>query len=274
MPNNAPPAGIQSAPPASTQARRLPAAQRFAECPISFCALYEARVGYFVDRSGRRVSNHYFNFDAASTWLSSGNGTCPLTRQPIASVVAVPNLQADPNGWFRAVDVDGNGKLSRAEAIEAIKAQFPVDVAALDAALVDQRHWLWEQWDINRDGFLTRDELLAPQGLVHSVRELFAPAGASGGAAPPIADKARWFDFWDSPATGGDGSGTLEREEVVRALLKTLGTTGDANAVMAMRGTVDAVWGIFDMDGSGSIDRREFLAPDGLADTIIATLAH
>ena len=43
--------------------------------------------------------------------------------------------------------------------------------------------------------------------------------------------------------------------------------------VQMMRGTVDAIWPIFDDDGSGSIERDEFLRPgEGLADTIIATV--
>ena len=42
-----------------------------------------------------------------------------------------------------------------------------------------------------------------------------------------------------------------------------------------MRGTIEAVWCIFDEDGSGCIERDEFLRPgDGLADTIIATVEH
>ena len=38
-----------------------------------------------------------------------------------------------------------------------------------------------------------------------------------------------------------------------------------------MRGIVGAVWGIFDPDGSGAIDRQEFLMSDGLAETIVAS---
>ena len=42
-------------------------------------------------------------------------------------------------------------------------------------------------------------------------------------AIPSIeADKGAWYDYWDE-----DRSGTLEKEEVVRALLKTLKLTQD-----------------------------------------------
>jgi hypothetical protein len=37
---------------------------------------------------------------------------------------------------------------------------------------------------------------------------------------------------------------------------------------------VEAVWGIFDPDGSGAIDRQEFLMPDGLAETIVASAGN
>ena len=39
-----------------------------------------------------------------------------------------------------------------------------------------------------------------------------------------------------------------------------------------MRGTIDAMWPIFDTDNSGSIEMDEFVHPDGLANTIIATM--
>lgn len=263
-------------------ASRPTPAMQFAECPISFEPLHAAPVGYFLgEASGffgtkQRISQHYFNLDAARTWLETGNGRCPLTRKPIASVVEVPSIRLDPHAWFKAVDVDHNNRLTRHETIEALKAQFPVDVASLDAAIANPDHWMWKRWDCNRDGTITRDELLAPNGLVASVPQLFAARSTApnGSDTPPISNKAAWFDFWDSPATGGNASGTLEKEEVVRALLKTLKVTSDANAVMTMRSTVEAIWGVFDVDGSGSVERGEFLQPDGLADTVIATLGH
>jgi len=87
---------------------------------------------------------------------------------------------------------------------------------------------------------------------------------------PDIRDKRAWYDFWDK-----DGSGSLEKEEVVRALVKTLKLTHDPARVQVMRSTIECTWGIFDPDGSGSIDRNEFLLPgDGLADMILATVQY
>jgi len=253
----------------------LSAAQKFAECPICFEPLHAAPVGFFLDSSGRRVSTHYFNLAAAQQWLASGNGACPLTRKRIAQVKAVPDVRTDPDGWFSAVDVDHNNQLSRSEAMEALKAQFALDIAALDQAVADPNHWMWQQWDIDRSGTLERHELLAkPSGLVASLPQLFAPpAQAQPGAVPDISSRDAWFGFWDSPAAGGDGNGTLDKAEVTRALVKTLRLSSDPSSVQQMRDTLDAIWGVFDTDGSGTTERREFLQADGLADTIVATLA-
>ena len=44
--------------------------------------------------------------------------------------------------------------------------------------------------------------------------------------------------------------------------------------MLMMRNTVDAIWPVFDSDGSGSIEQIEFLLPgDGLADTSECELA-
>jgi hypothetical protein len=154
-----------------------------AECPICFEPLHHAPVGVFLDSNRRRVSRHFFNLAAAQEWLRSGNGLCPCTRAPVASVLPVPSILTDPDGWFRAVDIDGDGKLSTLEVIECLKAQLPMDNAALDAAAADRTHWMWQQWDADGSGFIERNELLHPQGLVAYVRTAFARAAAPQG--PP-----------------------------------------------------------------------------------------
>jgi len=48
----------------------------------------------------------------------------------------------------------------------------------------------------------------------------------------------------------------------------------DLSQLEENRQTVKAVWPLFDLDGSGSIDLDEFCSPDGLGDTIIASTTH
>jgi len=243
-------------------------AEMKAECPICFEPLCAAPVGVFVGPDGKRVSQHFFNLAAAREWLEEGSGNCPLTRKPIRSVLEVPDMRTDPEGWFSAVDINGDGRLSRLEVVECLKAQLPIDGSALDATLADETHWMWQQWDSDSSGYIERHELLDPQGLAAYVRQAFEKSGG-GDAIPDIAaDKEAWYRYWDE-----DNSGALDKEEVVRALLKTFRMTSDQERVRQMRSTIDAVWPIFDDDGSGSIDRSEFLRPnEGLADTIVATL--
>jgi hypothetical protein len=114
----APPAPFVRAPTAAS----FGAAARHAECPICFEPLHAAPTGVFLNLAGARVSQHFFNLDAAREWLRSGNGQCPITRRPVASVLAVPDLRADPKAWFAAVDIDKDGKLSKKETAECLKA--------------------------------------------------------------------------------------------------------------------------------------------------------
>ena len=73
---------------------------------------------------------------------------------------------------------------------------------------------------------------------------------------------------WDE-----DGSGELEFEEVVRAFAKSFNI--DVAGISQLRESLQAVWCVFDTDGSGAIDRQEFMAPNGgLADTVLATIRY
>ena len=86
VPMGLPVDGAPSAPPV---ARGLSSRAKYAECPICFEPLHAGPVGVFLDRQGKRVSNHFFRLEAAQDWIASGGTTCPLTRQPITSVKAV-----------------------------------------------------------------------------------------------------------------------------------------------------------------------------------------
>ena len=106
-------------------------AEEHAECPICFEPLHSAPVGVFVDGQGHRVSQHMFNFDAAQNWARESE-LCPVTRRQFRGVLEVPALLTDPRDWFSVVDLDRDGRLSRREVIEVLKAQLPLDITMLD----------------------------------------------------------------------------------------------------------------------------------------------
>jgi len=305
-------------------------AEEFGECAVCFEALCSAPTAVFVASERHRVCAHFFHVECAGE-LAKHDKKCPTCRASFARVLPVPSPRENPNGWFAACDVDGDGRLSKAEVLEVLRAQLKCDWRAIERELPT----LWPQWDVNGDGYVERHEMMKRGGLLDYVSKSFAKAksvdagggrgggGGSGfvfgdvgvgvgvgggvgvGAAareerqkraeaahhstsgshgihrdddrrrrhrkrevPSIVnDPTAWFAFWDF-----DDSGALDKEEVVRALIKTfkLGRD-DVRKAQDMRAVVNATWGLFDPDGSGSVDRREFLMRDGLAETIVAS---
>ena len=112
-----------------------------AECPISFQPLHTGPVGVFVDESGRRLSKLYYNLFAAKQWLAHGLGSEPITGQPAAGVVEVPDPVKDLRGWFEVADVDGDGELTREEVVQALRALLPLELDKLDDAIADDTLW-------------------------------------------------------------------------------------------------------------------------------------
>jgi Ca2+-binding EF-hand superfamily protein len=237
-------------------------AREHAECPICFDALCSSPCGVFVDDRGKRVSPHIYNYQAAQRWLQE-NPTCPITRKHIASVTLVPDIRINPSAWFRIVDLDGDGKLSRQEVLDILKAQLPIDFKSLEEEAASGH--LWELWDKDGDGYLDEDELLQENGLVSYVISAFAPSTAVEVIPDICDDREAWFAHFDE-----DSSGSLDKGEVQRALIKTLDLT--PQMVDAVYQSIEAAWPIFDRDGSGSIDLAEFKRAAGLGDTIIAQL--
>jgi len=236
-----------------------------AECPVCYDEMHSRPVAV-LKHNGKRVCRHFFHVECAQQMLASNLKECAVCRAKYSSVFAVPNYETNAKGWFEAVDFDGNGKLSRAEVLEILKAICPVDWRRLEARAGD----LWTRWDVNGDGELSFEEICnARTGLLVYVKSTFKPA-ENKPAIPPaltLRTKREWFSYWDE-----DSNGTLEQVEVVRALIKTFALSFDLAKLEEMRSTVHAVWPLFDLDGSGEIDISEFESRDGLGDTIIASL--
>lgn len=186
--------------------------------------------------------------------------------------------------WFKTVDVDGNGRLDHKELLQAVASTMPVDYEALEAVLPVifpeslTVHELLEQASLLEQLEASAQELTArPQAPVidAAIDDEFAEPNFD-------IDKEGWFNHWDA-----DGSGALEREEVVRALAKSRrsfwlqGTQYEMQAEFAraqlerrlqMRCVVEELWPTVDVDGDGRVTLHEFCRRGGLADLITQRL--
>merc|ERR1712070_681175 len=117
-------------------------------------------------------------------------GACqPAFLQPRRSrdapAVGKPTMPANPPAHHRGracarcddrpfrvvpgVDWDGNGKLSKKEVVEALKAQLPVDYRQLDAEIDDPRspfNSYWKKWDRDGSGTIEPGEVVQIAGIV------------------------------------------------------------------------------------------------------------
>ena len=138
----------------------------------------------------------------------------------------MPQLTADPDGWFAAVDTGGEGYLSRREVLNVLVAQYPVDMEKLEKSF----DALWKRWDVTGSGYLTKAEFVHPErGLLNFVRAnlLHEPVVAPPSPEPSPSDAtrsesleeegARWFAAYDDTR-----SGMLTRDQMLRALVKSV----------------------------------------------------
>jgi len=82
-----------------------------------------------------------------------------------------------------------------------------------------------------------------------------------------------WFEYWDK-----DGSGTLERDEAIRAMIKSfcLTTWGEPVLQMAhdMREVAVNLWTELGYHEFDSVNFDEFIKPYGFADTFVHNQVH
>ena len=149
----------------------MSAGQRNAECCICFEYLHEQPQGQLCCGPAQRAAcSHFFHHACALNLLNSNTRTsrqCPVCRASYDRVKPVPQLTADPDGWFAAVDTGGEGYLSRREVLNVLVAQYPVDMEKLEKSF----DTLWKRWDVTGSGYLTKAEFVHPErGLLNFVR--------------------------------------------------------------------------------------------------------
>eukprot|EP00927_Polykrikos_kofoidii_P061164 TRINITY_DN56032_c0_g1_i1.p1 TRINITY_DN56032_c0_g1~~TRINITY_DN56032_c0_g1_i1.p1 ORF type:complete len:744 (+),score=83.31 TRINITY_DN56032_c0_g1_i1:64-2232(+) len=248
---------------------------RYAECAICFEPLCHATVGAFW-YNGQRACPHVFHLCCAEA-CPQNNG-CPLCRSPYYEVNEVPP-PSSPVEWFGAMDVDRNGRLSLSEVRFATLATLPVEVESLEEVLPV----LWASRGATAEESLTFSQLFGPGGLMSQLQENLhlgnqptenaaswkSPKACevAPGAPDLHVDKQGWFKHWDT-----DGSGVLEREEVIRGLAKCFRSdvpSAVCKKRLRMRCAVEAMWPLVDDDGNDRIALNEFCRQGGLADMIL-----
>eukprot|EP01065_Artemidia_motanka_P011765 TRINITY_DN1640_c0_g2_i1.p1 TRINITY_DN1640_c0_g2~~TRINITY_DN1640_c0_g2_i1.p1 ORF type:complete len:521 (+),score=110.97 TRINITY_DN1640_c0_g2_i1:64-1563(+) len=250
-----------------------------AECAICFEDLCSEPVAVLLGANRRRACRHYYHLECSKgivPIVTRGYGAemevasaqearecgreavCPLCRSPFKSIVQMPDPFTDPKRWFALADLDGTGALKRDEVRDVLRATVACDEDALDKTICRK----WSDWDVGSRGAIRFEDL---QRLLQFVRENL-PGRQQKGEAPFIgSDPLSWFEYWDQ-----DGSGALSKDEVARALIKTF-DQADRHVAETQR-MLESVWPIFDVTGSNSITKDEFLRRDGLSDTVVASL--
>ena len=146
----------------------LTVGERHAECCICFDDLCNEEPIACFWYAGARTCSHFFHDACAEDVLTSSQKKCPLCRRDVDAKQLVPDVSADPDGWFRCVDVEGDGRLSRLQVVNVLVSQFPVDQVRLEAALPE----LWKRWDVGESGAINQREFVdESRGLLAFVRE-------------------------------------------------------------------------------------------------------
>ena len=117
------------------------------------------------------MSKHFYNLAAARNWLEvglDGAWTEPITQQPVAGVLELPDPISDTRAWFDCVDLDGHGHLSRETVVSALRATLPLDLRLIDAAASDEA--MWRRFDPDGSGTIELEELSVAGGLLEFIQ--------------------------------------------------------------------------------------------------------
>ena len=81
------------------------------------------------------------------------------------------------------LDSDGDGKITRAAVIDAITAMEPVNVAAIDEALANAAHSLWQRFDSTGSGYLDNVRAILEPGVVVDNPRMYPQGGGYCGSS-------------------------------------------------------------------------------------------
>ncbi len=191
-------------------------------------------------------------------------------------VKQLPDLLRDPRLWFQLCDTDLGGSLDKQEVLEGLLAVLPVDRTRLEKSINDA----WSNWDTSGDGSIEQAEFIDPDSglkafLVKNYNIFRKSRSAKDREPIPSVDlePRKWFDYWDY-----NRSGTLERIEVARALIKTFCVTAWGDPLINRANDIAelalSLWDILGYSSRAKLSFEEFMKPYGLADQVIHNLTH
>eukprot|EP00316_Scyphosphaera_apsteinii_P001254 CAMPEP_0119347666 /NCGR_PEP_ID=MMETSP1333-20130426/108645_1 /TAXON_ID=418940 /ORGANISM="Scyphosphaera apsteinii, Strain RCC1455" /LENGTH=308 /DNA_ID=CAMNT_0007360223 /DNA_START=173 /DNA_END=1100 /DNA_ORIENTATION=- len=140
----------------------LKCSKRHAECSVCMEPLHAQQCVMFRLFS-KRTCHHFFHEQCA---LALQDLRCPICRAPFDEVSQLPVVANDPDGWFREIRGDAEG-LQQAQVQAVLAAQFAVDQSALERVMPE----LWERWDFDDSGEISRDEFVKEGGMLSFLRE-------------------------------------------------------------------------------------------------------
>lgn len=209
--------------------------------------------------------------------------------RPSATGALISDISKNPRKWFQTFDGNNDGLLEKGDCIEGIRMTFETLDFETIRYLLDT---LWPIFDSDGSGSLTMDEFLKPGGLCEMIlAQVPTPPAANSSIRPPVIsipplpplpplpppqsnpseelvlqitrNPRRWFQLFDR-----NRDGLLRKSDCIEGLTKTFPSLNASSA----RDLIDALWSLFDSDGSGTLDMEEFIKPSGLCDTILAQM--
>lgn len=256
-------------------------ASEFTECAVCFFELHLFPAAILRYQS-KRICSHYFHSSCAIDYKARREAYhervgCPICHKRFSEVKPLPDILEDPRMWFQLCDTDLTGSLDKKEVLEGLLAVLPVERARLNKSINDS----WSDWDASGDGSVEMKEFIDPvKGLRKfllkncNVFRKSSTANAQLRSVPSLdLEPRKWFDYWDY-----NKSGTFERTELARALIKTYCVTAWGDPVL--RRTHDmyqlaiSIWDTLGYKPRDKLNFEEFVKPFGIADQVVHNVTH
>ena len=255
--------------------------EAFSECPVCFFELHLFPVAVLRYQSKRSCA-HYLHAMCANAYrhrLEARNQrvACPICYNRFTEVKTLPDLLTDPRLWFQLCDTDLTGSLDKKEVLDGLLAVLPVDRGRLENAI----NGSWDHWDTSGDASIELGEFIDPlSGLKaflvknYNVFRKNANEVSKSKEVPSLDSHPKeWFEYWDN-----NNSGTLERIELARALVKTFCVTAWGDPMIQRAHDMSelslSVWDMLGYKPREKITFEEFMKPFGLADQVMHNYIH